>query len=338
MNKWQTSLKLIWQRYGVVFISAGISFAISFCVITAFLSRNYAIGTLKTQFEELEKNLQSVGYDYAYDDLRFYSFSPWQIMRAKNFKIYSLDDKDFWQWTVEDLNIDVGLWDNESVDVFLGSRQSVQRDKKEWAIYVPKIDTHIRLNKGAFKELSLGTSDIHIKNLMSLDSFVLQVKHQTSPYITVKADAKGIVIDDITGWPMNKRIDHLYFDIYQQGRWDKDILVSEAFYNWADSGGRLVVQKGILNWKPLIMVANGNIVFNEKADAEISLNTASLALSETVDKLHDNGFISNKGAFVVKILLNNKEVQQSVSDKYKMVVSPLKITKEGVFLENIKIK
>ena len=338
MNKWQTILKSICQRYGIVLIAAALSFFVTFGVITAFLSRNYAVGMLKNQFEELEKNLQSIGYDYAYDDLQFYSFSPWQIMRAKNFKIYSLDDKDFWQWTVEDLNIDVGLWDNGSVDVFLGSRQSIQRDKKQWMIYVPKIDTHIRLKNGSFKEFSLSTTDVYIKNLMSLDSLMMQIKHQKAPYITVKADAKGIVIDDITGWPLNKKVDHLYLDMYQQGIWDKDILFSEAFYDWADKGGRLVVQKGILNWKPLIMVANGNIAFNEKADATVSLNTASLGLSETVEKLHDNGFISNKGAFVVKILLNNKEAQQSVSDKYKMVVSPLKFTKDGIFLENIKIK
>ena len=137
---------------------------------------------------------------------------------------------------------------------------------------------------------------------------------------------------------MNKQIDHFYLYTSMQGYWDEDILISEAFFDWIDRGGYLDVHKGILNWKPLIMVANGNIHFNEKAEPTISLNTASLALPETIDKLNENGFISNKGTFVVKLLLENKAIQQNPTDKYKTVVSPLKISPEEITLENIKLR
>ena len=94
----------------------------------------------------------------------------------------------------------------------------------------------------------------------------------------------------------------------------------------------------ILNWKPLIMFAQGDVRFNQKTEPTLNLNTASLAMIETIDLLNQNGFISNKGAFVVKILLNNKAVQQNPGDAYKTVVTPLKISKDAVFLENIKLK
>jgi hypothetical protein len=82
-------------KYRIMLISAFISAVIMFVVMSALFCRSYAIGVLKNSFEELEKDLQSIGYDYAYDDMNFYLFSPWQIMRAKNFRIYSLDDKNF---------------------------------------------------------------------------------------------------------------------------------------------------------------------------------------------------------------------------------------------------
>lgn len=336
MAAWRNFLKSFWQKYFLMFLSGIISAIICFSAIYSFFCRNYAIGMIKTQFEELEKNLQSIGYDFAYDEVRFYSFSPWQIMRVKNFKIYSLDEKDFWQLTIDDLNIDVGLWDIETVDIFLGNKQVVQRNDKEWPIFVSKIEAQMRLKKGAFKEFALKALDADVKNLMTIDSVFFQLKHQKTPYASAKLDVKGITIDDMTGWPMNKLIDHFYLDTYLQGDWDKDVLISEAFYDWQDKGGSIVLQKGILNWKPLIMVANGDVVFNENTDVTVSLNTASLAMIETLDKLNENGFISNKGAFVVKILLNNKA--QKTTDKYKMVVSPLKINDKHVYLENIKIK
>ena len=335
MNK---SLKAFWQRYYVALIAGTISFVICFLLMLMFFCRNYAIGTLKNQFEELERALQSIGYDYAYDDMRFYSFSPWQIMRAKNFRIYSLDDKDFWQWSVEELNIDVGLFNNKSVDIFLGNRQEIQRDKKAWAVTLPGADIKLRLKDRAARDVELALSNIHVEHLFKIDSLKVNIRHQKLPYLSAKIDVQGVHIDDMTGWPLNKLISHIYLDASLQGQWDSQTLVSDAFYEWVDRGGQVDVHKAILNWKPLIMVANGNITFNENADPTMSLNTASLAMLETLDKLQQNGYISSKGTFVAKILLGNKAVQQNVTDKYKTVVTPLKISKEAVILENIKIR
>lgn len=338
MKQWLEKFKTKWQKYQWALLSGLISALICFSLMAAFFCRNYAIGMLKSQFEELEKNLQSVGYDFAYDHLQFYSFSPWQIMRAKNFRIYSLDESDFWQWTAEELDIDVGLWNNESVEVFLGSKQKIQHQNQEWEISLPMSEFLVRLKDGSIKEMSFSAANAEVKHLFSLESLNLQMKQQKIPQVSFKADIKGVHIDDMTGWPLNKQIDHFFLQTALQGNWDKDSLMSEAFYDWIDKGGYLAVHKMILNWKPLIMVANGDIIFNESAEATISLNTASLALLETLDKLNENGFVSNKGVFVAKLLLSKKAVQQKAGDTYKTIIAPLKITKDAVLLENIKIK
>ncbi|MBR1605620.1 MAG: DUF2125 domain-containing protein [Alphaproteobacteria bacterium] len=331
----------VWKkvyRYRILLLSGLISFGICLWLMTMFFSRSYAIGILKSKFDELEKNLQSIGYDFAYDNLRFYSFSPWQIMRIKNFRIYSLDEKDFVQWTTEELNVDVGLFNRSTVDIYLGSQQNFQVNKRIWRIFLPGADIQLRLKNDAAKEINLSVKDIQIENLCSVKTLSLHAKHQQTPYLSWSLDVQGVDIDDMTGWPLNKHISHIYLDNHIQGNVENDVLLSEAFYDWVDKGGEIVVQKAILNWKPLIMVANGHITFNENADPVVSLNTASLAMLETLDRLSENKYVSNKGTFVAKILLGNKAVQQNVTDKYKTVVTPLKISKDGVILENIKIR
>lgn len=327
-----------WHKWYLAVLSGILSFVICLCVLSAYFCRTYAIGTIKNQFEVLEKDLQSVGYDFAYDDLRFFTFSPWQVMRIKNFRIYSLDDKNFFQWTLQEFNIDVGLWNLKKVGVYLGHNHTIQIGTHEWPVFLKKSDVRVRLKKGQFKEFLLSIKGVNVENSLAIKSVEAQIKHQHSPFAYLKTDIKGVIIDDATGWPLNKKIDHFYLYSTLQGDWDEDAPTSDAFYEWIDKNGYIRVNKAILNWKPLIMVANGDIRFNENADPIISLNTASLAMLETLDKLDENNFVSKKGAFVIKLLLNNKAVQQNPADKYKTVVTPLKITKDAIFLENIKLK
>ncbi|MBQ8465610.1 MAG: DUF2125 domain-containing protein [Alphaproteobacteria bacterium] len=334
----QNRFMMFLVKWRLSFLFGVVSFVVCLCFITAYFYRTYAIGTLKIQFEELEKNLQSIGYDFAYDDLRFYSFSPWQIMRAKNFRIYSLDEKNFFQWNAEEFNIDVGLWNIQKVGIYLGRNHTLQIGSQEWPVHFDESNIKMRLKKGKFKELLMSFKGITVKNLAFVDSLQTQIKHQHSPFAFTKTDLKGLTIDDATGWPLNKKVDHFYLYSSLQGSWDSDVSASDAFYEWIDKGGYVQVNKMILNWKPLIMVANGDIHFDENANSTISLNTASLAMLETIDKLDENNFISKKGAFVVKLLLNNKAIQQNPADQYKTVVTPLKISKDAVLLENIKLR
>lgn len=338
MNGLNTKIKNWVRKYWLMLLSGLVSAVVCLSLMTAFYCRNYAIGTLKNHFEDLEKTLQSVGYDYAYDELAFYAFSPWQIMRVKNFRIYALDERDFWQWSADEISLDVGFWDNESVKVFLSSHQSIQRQEYKWDIEVPNADLAVRLKHSQIRKLAFAAQNIRVKNVMTIDSLVWEIMHRQAPYLMSGLDIKGVLLDDMLGWPLNKTIDHVFAEMYLQGIWDEEAQISDAFYHWIDNDGRIVISKAILNWKPLIMVANGDIAFNEKVEPTVSLNTASLAMLETLERLSENGFVSNKGAFVAKIVLNNKAVLQKPTDKYKTVVTPLKINKDAVILENIKIR
>ena len=327
-----------WHKYKIMLISGFCSMVICLLLMWSFLSRHYAVAVLKNQFSALESFLQSIGYDYAYDDIRFYSFLPWQIMRAKNFRIYALDESDFWQWTAEELSIDVGLLNNRKVDIYWGEKHKVQRNSVAWNVNISKSDIKLSLkNKDSF-DLSLLLNDVRIKNLAQIGRVDIKFQRQQTPDWSLNTDIKGIHLDDMTGWPLNKEVEHIYVKSSLSGLWNHDLPLSDAFYVWAERGGYLKIEKMIVNWKPLITVAHGDIRFNQKSEPTLSLNTASLGMIETLDQLNANGFISNKGAYVVRILLNNKAVQQNPNDQHKTVVTPLKVSKDAVFLENIKLK
>lgn len=331
-------IKEYWKKYWVIIVSGFVSAVLCFSFMVTFFNRNYAIGMIKNQFGELERVLNSLGYDYAYDNVTFYSFSPWQIMRIKNLRIYSLDEDNFVQWSIDDFNVDVGLWKHNKIRVFLGSKQSLQIGKDVWNVYLPDSELDVKVKANNFQKAVLKANDIVIKNLIDIKDLSLAIDKNKMSSFEVELDVKAIHIDDMTGWKLNKDVDHVYIKSSLQDYLNFDMDIAESLYEWSDRGGKLVVEKMILNWKPLIMVANGDVSFNKKFEPKISLNTASFALIETLEKLNTHGFISNKGTFVVKILLNNKAVRQKSSDKYKMVKSPLKITKDKVLLENIRIR
>lgn len=333
-----TKLIRIWSRYWLVILSALITALVCLSILLSYFSRNYAIDIIKSHVEKVSEALQVMGYDIAYDELAFYSMSPWQIMRVKNFKIYSLDESNFWQWNVDELSVDVGVWDNDKIDIFLGNKQSFQYMSSLWKIAVSDVSCNLNFEKESFKNLHLNASGVSVKNLLVADSVDIKIKKDDFSYFNSELDAKGITIDDMTGWALNKKIDHAYVNTLLQLYLGDDVTLSEAIYEWVDRGGKIDIKKLILNWKPLIVVANGDVEFNEKNGPVVSLNTASLALLETLDRLNENGYISNKGTFVSKILLNNKAVQQKPSDKYKTIVTPLKISKDAITLENIKIR
>ena len=331
------SWSFLWKYKKVIF-SACLSTILSLFIMLYFFSRSYAISMVKNQFDVLEKDLQSIGYDFAYDNVDFYLFSPWQIMRAKNFRIYALDANNFKQINFEELNINVSPLNIEKIKIFTGSKVSLQEGSREYPVVIDDSDITIRIKNGEFKELYAIVKDINVKHLLSVNSILLQLRQDEHSSFAAIFDVKSIVLDDMTGWPLNKKIEHIQALASLYGSFDNDVTLGEAFYDWVDKGGYLAIHKGILNWKPLIMVTNGSVKFNEKAEANVSLNSASLALMETVEALSKNKLISNKGAFVVKLLLNNKAVKQNVSDKYETVISPIRINNEGLFLENIKLR
>lgn len=334
----KNKLRRFFDAYKKMLISGLVAFVLTFAVMSALFCRSYAIGVLKNHFEELEKDLQSIGYDYAYDEINFYLFSPWQIMRAKNFRIYSLDDADFKQITFKELNVNVGIWNINKVRIYIGSQLSLQRDKSEKDVVIGDSEVLARVKKGRFKELTVSIEGISIHNLMTINDVYFQLKHQRSPVLSAKLDIKGTHIDDMTGWPLNKQIDHIYLFSSVLGYIDEDMTFGESFYDWIDHGGYIAIHKGILNWKPFIMVANGDVRFNEKDEVSMSLNTASLAMLETLDALSENRLVSRKGAYVVKLLLNNKGIKQNPTDEYETIVSSIKYNKDGWFLENIKLR
>lgn len=334
-------METLWRKlikYRVAVLSGTVAFLIVLGGIFIKLNRNYAVEVLKAQFSVLENSLLSAGYDFAYDNVEFYTLSPWQIMRIKNFRIYSLDAGHFNEWSVAELNINAGILRPNKVVVYLGENQSVTWRQRVWPLTVPDFKIFVDIKRDQLRRIAFKLQNISVENLLTIEQFDFTARSAGFPFMALRADIRGMLFDDILGWPLNKTIDHFYVNAFINGEIDRSAVMGEAVYDWIDRGGSIAVQKMILNWKPLIMVGNGDLTFDENLNASLHLNTASLALSETLDKLNENGYLLNKGVFVAKLLLDKKAVMQDAKDKYKTVVTPVKIDKDGVRVENIRIR
>ncbi len=332
-------METLWRKlikYQVALFSGALAFVIVLGGIFIKLNRTYAVEILKSQFSVLENSLLSAGYDFAYDHVEFYTLSPWQIVRIKNFRIYSLDAGHADEWSVAELNINAGLLRPNKVELYLDENQSIKKSQHVWSLNIPDFKINVDIKRDQLRRIAFKLQNISVENLFTIEQFDFTARSAGFPFMALRADVRGVVFDDILGWPLNKTIDHFYVNAFINGEIDRSAVIGEAVYDWIDRGGNIAVQKMILNWKPLIMVGNGDLSFDENLNASLQLNTASLALSEVLDKLNENGYLLNKGVFVAKILLD-KKAKQDTKDKYKTVVTPVKFDKDGLSVENIRI-
>lgn len=346
LSRLKENLCNIIRRYWLTALTALITAAIGIMLTWAGFERHKAISRVQNEFDDFANSLAAVGYDLAYDRLTFSSFSPWQIMRVENLRIYSLDGSNYWEWKCPELALSTDLWDANKIRLHFSSRQSIQRGLKIWEVNVPQIGSEVQISKdGKLQSFSIQAQDLSVNNLFTAEQFNLagqrmaphQIKEH-SPFIDLVADVRNVDIDDITGWPLNKHIDHLYLNSEVIGVLEKQPIYSESLYNWIENGGNIEIRRMIINWKPLVLVGKGDLYFDEALNPKLSVNTSSIALIETLDRLNQNGMLDDKGVFVAKILLSNKAFKKKGTDQYFTVTTPVRMDKEQVLIENIPVK
>jgi len=310
------------------------------------LERRSLIDNIKEQILALENSLSAAGYDVAYDHLSFSYFSPWQIMRIKNLKLYSLDSSNYHEWQCDEFSLSSPAFSGDKLRFHFSSRQSFQAGNKSWDMNLPKISAELNVNHdGQFQDFRIEAENINIQKLLTLDKFKFAVRQTTTKPITADGasmeilfDAKNIRIADYTGWPLNKEIDHIYANASIIGSAESHPILGESLYTWIENDGHIELTRLIINWKPLVLVAKGELYFDEHLSLDLSLNTSSLALTETLDRLNQQGWLEDKGVFVAKILLNNKSFKKNQTDAYYTVTTPVKINNKQILIENIPVK
>lgn len=340
MKHWQTHILNLLRKYafasGVCLLTA----TLGITVIKMSLERQSAINTIKEQIIQLENSLLAAGMDIAYDHLSFSSISPWQVVRIKNLQIYSLDSQNFWEWKCDEFDISSDVFDANKLHLHFSQKQHFQLGEKLWEAELPQTLADVVLSENhQLKDIILQAENISVQNLFSIENlaFSAQRLNAAEAVADTVLEVKNVLISDKVSWPLSKKIEYIYLNSNIIGTFDSHSIFTESLYNWIEKDGFIKIAKLIVNWKPLVLVGKGDLFFDENLAPSLSMNTSSLALTEILDTLNQNGILQDKGVFVAKILLNNKSFKKNQSDAHYTVTTPIKFDKGQVLIENIPV-
>lgn len=346
MKRLQAYLISFLRRYALMLSTGLLTAVIGITVIWISLERAQLIAAIKQELLDIENSLLAAGYDVAYEELGFNHFSPWQVMRIKDLKIYSLDGADYKEWKCDEFAVSADVFDIRKIRFHFSRNQTIQKGTQTWEMEVPQAFAEMTISpENRFQDFNLRIADLTVKKLLTIRQINFAAQRMApkqvnanGPFIETHLDVHDLTIADYTGWPMNKEVEYFYLNGNVIGTIERQPIFSESLYDWIEKDGHIEVKKMILNWQPLVMVAKGDLYFNENLAPNLTLNTSSLALVDTLDKMNANGWLEDKGVFVARILLNNKSFKKNQSDKYFTVTTPLKINDKQILIESIPVK
>ncbi len=330
---------------GTLLLSAVISGFIALSLLIFWFVRGYTISLLKQEIVKFEKSLSEIGYDFAYDDLQFNQFSPFNILTVKNLKIYSLDGRNYYEWQIPELKMGSALFSSQHLKLSFGSEFMFQKGLDIYQLLTPKLTTNIELDEGGIRDLNISAKDFQISGILSAEYLNISAQKLDSeddiklnPFFESKINIKNIRLAENVNLPLDKDIFRVYIHANIAGKMQPAETYRESIDEWLHSGGMIDIKRLIVNWNPLLMVARGDVYFNEKLEPNLHLMTSSKAFIETLDLLEKDNLIDRKGAFVVKILLNNKAFKLRKDDQYDTITTPINFNSGEVLIENIPVK
>lgn len=330
---------------GTLLLSAVISGFITLSLLIFWFVRGYTISILKQEIVKFEKSMAEIGYDFSYGNLSFSRFSPFNILTVKDLKIYSLDGKNYYEWHAPELKISSGLFSSQNLKLSFSPEQSFQKGLNVYHLLTPALTTKIQLNENGIKDLTIAAKDFQIADVLSAEYLNISAKQTDSedglkfnPFFETKINVKNIRLDDAVELPLDKDIFRIYLHANIAGKMQSAETYRESVDEWLHSGGMIDIKRLIVNWNPLLMVARGDMYFNEKLEPNLHLMTSSKAFIETLDVLEKAEMLDRKGAFVVKILLNNKAFKLKQDDQYNTITTPINFNSGEVLIENIPVK
>lgn len=280
-------------------------------VTKIFVDRAKAVDILKQELLALQENLNEKGYDLAYDNLNF-SKMPFFIMRATDFRIYSLDEDNYKDWSVPELKINANLLNPNKLTVTMSPNQYFQQGGDVYIIDTSELN--ININN---KNLNIKGANLTIDDILIINNFSLKTDKKEN--VEAVLDVENIqFLNDING-DFSPEIKKFYVE--------SNILDA----NNAD------IKKMILQWEPLTMVARGDISVDENLSPNIKLSTSAKGFIEFLGKLGDESFINEKGLFVAKVVIDGKAFKLKEDDEYLTVTTPVTINKDELTIENIPV-
>ncbi len=304
-------------------------FVLLLIIIASIIWRLNCVNELKKEFLRFEKSLLKAGYELGYEDLDCSFFG---LFSVKNFEIISPD----FSWKVPEITAG-SFWGrlkfNLSDEQFLNYHQEAYNLAfSDFSISFGQDDAEIY-----FKSLNFG-------GLFESGPFELSLNEEKKDdNKDLPISFKGEVeISDIKILPefetnLPRQIEKISLNYNVIGRLEYNEIYRASLMKWLNLGGFIEVEKLILNWQPLSMVARGELFFNENMKPSLHLQTSSKGLLSFVDKACESGTFESKGCFVVKILLNNKSFKLNEDDEHLTLTTPINLNNNTFSIENIAL-
>lgn len=322
------------------------SFVMMFGFIEVTLIRNAMIHNFKTELLRVEKYLNEFQLDLAYDNIEFNNIFFHPLLTIDNLQIYNLRGRELWRINIPKvtarpgvLNINKLNFQTEGDTLFSYGPQSTPvsgiANLKITSDSQGRFNTlHFRMHKADIKDFAK-IKEVSF-NLRSLN--LIQQETLIMPSLESHLEIRGIKLNGLLKYPLASDIQRIYAKINVMGSVPLSDSLHLGLETWLQKGGFIDIAKLIVNWKPLALVGQGTINFNEDLHPRINLNTSSKAMIELLNDLQENGFFDRKGVFVANILLNSKAFQLHQDDKYLTLTTPVSYNDNKLAVENITVK
>lgn len=325
------SLKLPLVTFSAVFV-------LVFLIIWCILARFYGMNMLKKEFGRTIEFLNQAGYDIAYDDIDFSAISPFKIMEIKNFQIYKIEKNKRWAWKVPSLSVNANLLKYKSLNLYISEQQSLILGSDEIKIKVPEFSCRINFDGDGLYNLLLNSANIQFDNHTNIKNLKWAVQKNDTGIYEAKFDTRHIRLFENRFDAMGAEIEEIYADVSLVENFEDKGRFYDSILDWRDKGGKIIVNRFILNWQPLVLVGKGDVSFDDNLEVKLSLNTTSKGFEQTLENLGNAGIFDSKSTFVAKVLVDTKNKQNNIDDAQADTFSvPMSWDKKQFFIENISM-
>lgn len=328
------ALKQLQKKLTLPFLTGCGVFALGLLVMWGMLARAYGVECLKVELNKMISNLNKYGYDIAYDNIKFSSVSPFKMMEIENLMLYSFDKQNYKAVKIPSLKVNASFWDYRKLNVTFAPQQTWVVGNDSYKANAETADMIISFDDKGLYNLLLVMNNYQIKGAAQIKNIriAMQKDEDAQEYVMQNFwDIRNVSLEAENPWNMAKEIEELYADF------EVKETLNAAGMLYSDKDVRIDVNKFIVNWKPLVMVARGAVEFDENNQPVARLISTSKELIPTLDNLEKAQVIDSKGAFVAKIVLGKKTKQVIEGEDYYTIISPLEISPDKITLESIPL-
>ena len=338
--KWKNIIK----NYKLGILSFVIAFTLGLILFSLVWERYYSVSQIKKHFLVLQNNLNKAGYDLAYENLDFSAFYPFPLLETDNFQIYKQSQDDFVSWKIENLKIKSGIFSPQDICIDVSSPQKLQIENTETPIATDGLNVCLEFDDNGLNNFTVTGHDVRFKDFADVANLSLggrkiapQSINQTAAFFDGYLRVGDFKFNGLRKYPLSQNIDNIYVHSVINGKIPQNDDYGLSLNQWLQNDGFIDIKRMVVNWSPLDLVGRGNLYFNEKFAPNLYLQTSPKGFLELLSQLQQYGYIDNKGAFVAKILLNNKSFKLESNDKYPTVITPINWRDGKLSVENITI-